>query len=365
MIGGDGQNLIEFTGRWGHQEFDLATGEVGSFRQVSVSGVEHVNGHENGETLRGNDAANRLHGRGGDDRLVGRAGDDSLFGGDGYDRIWGDAGTDLIDGGDGVDWLEYYASPAAVTVDLAAGTGLGGDAEGDTILHIENVIGSGFADRISGDAADNRIEGGAGADTLSGGDGTLDFLAYSRSGSAVTVDLGAGTASGGHAEGDVISGFEAIAGSSHDDFLYGDDGDNAIGGGDGSDFISGGDGNDFLKGGRGFGRDLAEDTLMGGDGADRFFGGTRVFDIVLDYSDTEGDVLVFARRPSSRSEFVATVGHFQDASGAALGDDDVMDVRIGLEGGTTGNFWILADGAELDHIFMRSMGGPTFDLLEG
>ena len=142
MIGGDGQDLIEFAGRWRSLEFDLATGEMGSPRQVSVSGVEHVNGHENAETLRGDDAANRLDGRGGDDRLVGRAGDDSLFGGDGYDRIWGDAGADLIDSGDGVDWLDYYASPAAVTVDLAAGTGIGGDAEGDTILHIENVVGS-------------------------------------------------------------------------------------------------------------------------------------------------------------------------------------------------------------------------------
>ena len=75
MIGGDGQDLIEFAGRWRSLEFDLATGEMGSPRQVSVSGVEHVNGHENAETLRGDDAANRLDGRGGDDRLTGRAGE--------------------------------------------------------------------------------------------------------------------------------------------------------------------------------------------------------------------------------------------------------------------------------------------------
>jgi hypothetical protein len=42
-----------------------------------------------------------------------------------------------------------------VTVDLAAGTGLGGDAEGDTLLDIENLDGSGHDDSLTGDSGAN------------------------------------------------------------------------------------------------------------------------------------------------------------------------------------------------------------------
>jgi Ca2+-binding RTX toxin-like protein len=59
-----------------------------------------------------------------------------------------------------------------VTVDLAAGLAGGGDAAGDTLLSIENLVGSGLGDRLTGDLLANRLEGGsAGRDTLSGGGG--------------------------------------------------------------------------------------------------------------------------------------------------------------------------------------------------
>ncbi|MCB0257433.1 MAG: hypothetical protein KDI55_27230, partial [Anaerolineae bacterium] len=55
--------------------------------------------------------------------------------------------------------------------DVFAGTGTGGDAEGDTLTNIENLIGSDHADTLTGNDVANVITGGAGDDIISGGDG--------------------------------------------------------------------------------------------------------------------------------------------------------------------------------------------------
>ena len=44
----------------------------------------------------------------------------------------------------------------------------GGDAEGDTLTSIENIIGSDYADLIIGDSQNNSLNGGSGNDTLYG-----------------------------------------------------------------------------------------------------------------------------------------------------------------------------------------------------
>lgn len=74
-----------------------------------------------------------------------------------------------MDGGSGVDTANYGESGAKVTVDLASGVGSGGDAEHDTLLNIENVVGSSFNDVLVGSAADNSLIGGGANDVLIGG----------------------------------------------------------------------------------------------------------------------------------------------------------------------------------------------------
>jgi hypothetical protein len=59
--------------------------------------------------------------------------------------------THLSDGGAGNDTAMYDTSSAGVQVNLAIGTGLGGDAQGDVLAAIENVVGSNFADLLIGD----------------------------------------------------------------------------------------------------------------------------------------------------------------------------------------------------------------------
>ena len=97
------------------------TGTGGDAAGDTFSGIENLTGSDQGDSLTGDANANVLNGGLGDDTLVGGLGADTLI------------------GGGGIDTADYSASASAVTVDLLAGTGLGGTAAGDTLSGIENV----------------------------------------------------------------------------------------------------------------------------------------------------------------------------------------------------------------------------------
>jgi serralysin len=200
------------------------------------------------------------------ENVVGSANADNITGDSGDNVIEGGAGADTLDGAGGSDTASYAGSTLAVNVSLASGSGSGGDAQGDVLSNIENLIGSGWDDTLTGDSGDNVIEGGLGADVIDGGAG-IDTVSYAGSAAAVTVDLGASTASGGDAAGDTLSNIEGITGSNYDDVLTGDSGDNTLAGGMGDDTISGGAGDDTLTG------DAGSDLLVGGAGDDVFLFG--------------------------------------------------------------------------------------------
>lgn len=222
------------------------------------------------------------------DTLIGDAGANSINGGAGNDVMAGGAGADTLIGGTGTDTADYAASGAGVTVDLSTGTGTGGDAEADVLSQIESVLGSNYADLLTGDgnantltggAGDDSLYGGAGGDRLYGGDGNdlmqggtgsdridggagVDSVDYSDSTAAVNANLGTGAASGGTAAGDTLVAIENIFGSIYNDTVYGGAADNFLSGGAGNDLLDAGDGNDTLEGGAG------RDTLYGGQSMD-------------------------------------------------------------------------------------------------
>ena len=111
------------------------------------------------------------------DVLRGLGGDDMLFGGSGNDTLEGGPGGDTLIGGPGIDTADYSSSPAGVSVNLQTGLGSGGDAQGDILTGIENLIGSPQADILIGDSGANKLEGRSGNDMLDGGPG-MDTAVY-------------------------------------------------------------------------------------------------------------------------------------------------------------------------------------------
>ncbi|CAN5511892.1 hypothetical protein BH10PSE4_BH10PSE4_31440 [soil metagenome] len=256
--------------------FSYLSGYIVDYSQwVVADKVVILNADGNGFTKPGTDA---------DDYLQGGPGADQLYGHGGNDTLMGMGGGDLLDGGTGTDTAAYSRATEGVTVDLSltgpqAGTGEGA---GDRLVSIENLIGSAFDDRLSGDAGPNLIEGGkgddgiygnGGGDTLLGGAG--DDAIYLTAN--VTFNDPVPVARGGDGKDHIeINGDSAAA--------YGDDGDDRIsvngnhnmvdgGNGDNTLIVTAGDGNtlyggagrDFLIGGPG------DDILYGGGGDDNYF----------------------------------------------------------------------------------------------
>lgn len=306
------------------------------------------------------DGADALYGGRGNDTIMGGAGNDTLDGGTGDDVLRGQAGEDVFRGGAGVDTVDYsMESPFQLLVNLETNVASGGTGTGDTFDSIENLIGSDDRiDRFVGNASDNHfwgrgggdyfngrdgndildggrdgdilygeggndtIIGGSGQDYLDGGDG-IDTVVYDGSSAGVTVDLGAGTASGGDADGpvqivgrgtvirhDILRGFENAVGSMHDDRLIGDGRANDL---------SGGAGNDTLTGG------LGPDTLRGGAGSD-----------TADYSDRTAGVRLDLSKGGSAGDVYVSI---ENLSGSGFGDrihgDDAANVLIGQGGADT------------------------------
>lgn len=218
--------------------------------------------------------------------------------------------------------------------------GTGGDDSLTGTPGNDRLMGFGGDDTLLGQDGDDRISGGSGADDMRGGSGR-DWLIYSRSTAAVRVDLGANDASGGHAEGDRITGFENLVGSDHDDSLIGSGADNRLLGGFGDDLMQGRAGRDVLNGGRG------SDTLDGGGGFDTATYGNALQGVTINLRNGQmlgaarGDVLISieALRGSDFSDSLI----MSDGNNWLFGrgGDDFLDGGLGndiLVGGAGADF---------------------------
>jgi Ca2+-binding RTX toxin-like protein len=351
-----------------------------------------------------------IRGTNSSDSLYGGSEADSIFGYDGNDTLKGGGGADLLDGGNGIDTIFYGDSTVGVTVDLAAGRGFGGTAQGDTYVSIENVYasnyndtltgndasnelygldgndllrGGGGADRLDGGYGDDVLKGGGGADYLVGGSGN-DTADYSESGQTgdglgVVVDLAHNNATFGDAWGDTFSSIENLTGSAYDDFLYGNDVANVLRGNYGNDSLFGYGGTDVLDGGNG------NDTLDGGTGADTMRGGAgndayyvdSASDVVNEVpgqgSDSLRSSVSYALSATAEIEFMSTTNQNSTVALNFTGNDfnqymsgnEGDNVLNGLGGadnldGRGGNDLLL--GGEGDDLFF---GGAGVDTMSG
>lgn len=220
----------------------------------------------------GGDGKDSANGGAGDDTLIGGDDDDTLSGADGDDYLHGGAGGDAMNGGEGLDTVDYTGSSARVFVHLNLGFGSGGDADGDTLTEIENVIGTDQNDiligndianvlvgdkgddQIHGAGGDDILDGGADADNMDGGDGNDTFI-VDNIGDRVVENAGQGDDliktsvsfdMSDFVERLIMTGTEDIqsTGNALANHMTGNGGNNYLIGGAGTDLMTGGAGDD-------------------------------------------------------------------------------------------------------------------------
>ncbi|MGB5791917.1 beta strand repeat-containing protein, partial [Poseidonibacter sp.] len=252
----------------------------------TLTNIEEIQGSDYKDEMTGDNvvSADDIF-KGGDnsDTLIGNLGNDKLYGEEGDDTLRGGAGDDYLHGGaDGSDTADFSdATGSGIDVDLSQ-TGsqtVGGNLGSDTLVDIENVLGSDFADTIAGNDKANTLKGGSGNDTFSfsntagettgdyidGGD-DVDTVDYSQLNSKIEIDLNeenngatnvtVGTNSSDHQ----IENVENIKGTAQNDTISGNSSQNTIDGGAGDDTLDGEGGVDATH----------LDTLIGGLGNDTF-----------------------------------------------------------------------------------------------
>ena len=204
-----------------------------------------------------------------DDILVGTDGDDVIQGFAGDDQLIGLAGNDTMDGGDNSDTVSYEFVATGVNVDLNAGTADDGQGGSDVLTDIENVIGSDFDDVIAGNAENNIIDGLEGNDTASYVSVTAAINVDLTTG--IADDGQGGTDTLINIENVMGSDFDDnITGNNENNILDGETGNDVLNGLDGDDILVGGLGNDQLNGGPGSDRFVFNDSNEGIDEIDDF-----------------------------------------------------------------------------------------------
>ena len=370
------------------QDFGNGGSGLASGVNDTIFDVENVDGTEFDDFVLADNNANTLRGFGGVDDLRGLGGVDRLEGGDGDDVLMGGTGGDLLFGGSGIDTATYRLSEKPVHVDLALGQGFTGEADGDTLISIENLIGSNVGDdilignaganEISGLNGDDLMIGGAGADRFSGGN-DFDTVSYETSTVGITLDLLDPGNNTGDALGDTFSSVERFRGSDFGDLMNGDDSANTFDGGKGDDKLFGRWGDDVLHGGEGsdvidgggwndtlFG-DAGNDVLIGGAGADHMDGGTGT-DFVT-YEGAAGPIALdmddasFGRGDAEGDTFANVEIVIGTASNDEMRGPSAQAIELRGAGGADllvgGDLNDTLDGGAQDDVLIGGIGGDT------
>ncbi|WP_181703951.1 S8 family serine peptidase [Chthonobacter albigriseus] len=333
--------------------------------------IENIVSSDGNDILKGNGAANKLVGMRGDDTLAGLG------------------GADVLDGGVGTDTADYSASAAAVQVDLAALFQIGGDAQGDSLVSIENVIGSALGDTLSGDAGNNVLAGGGGNDSIDGRVG-IDTVVFANvlSNYAIAKSIVNGvtfytlTDKTGATGVDTVSNVEIFRFASGDLTVAQVDAlavngvvVNSISGTTAADTLNGTVGADQMKGLAG------NDLIRGSAGADSIDGGDGID--TVDYSLSTAAVQVHMTNPVQTGGFAAgdVLTNVENLTGSAYGDElrgnadantilggngnDVLEGRAGadrLDGGAgidIATYWSSSSGVNVDLARASQLNGDA------
>ncbi|HIJ90375.1 MAG TPA: hypothetical protein HPP95_05900 [Deltaproteobacteria bacterium] len=304
------------------------TGMAGYYYFSTISGTPGDDvlsgGATDSDILAGGAGNDTLYGYGGDDTLDGGPGADHLFGGIGNDRyivddigdllteeadegidtvqasisfalgdyfenlvltgtasingtgnaldniLTGNSGDNTLDGLTGSDTVSYESYNYGLTINLSLTTAQSLDGQ-DTLLNIENCIGTFQNDTLLGSSAANILNGNLGADTMSGGLGDDIYYVDNEGDSVIETESGSSSALGLTRLGlsldsnidKVIASISYTLGSALENLDLAAGSGNLTGTGNAlANVLTGNEGNNTLTGGAG------NDTLDGGAGID-------------------------------------------------------------------------------------------------
>jgi Ca2+-binding RTX toxin-like protein len=393
LTGGAGNDVLDGGADTDTASFAGATGAVTAYLWNGQAVGDGADTLANIENLVGSAFNDRLDGTNTANNLEGGAGADSLYGYGGNDTLTGGVGNDILDGGADTDTASYTGATGAVIVYLWGSQATGADGT-DTLTSIENLIGSGFNDRLDGTNTANNLEGGAGADslyayagndTLLGGAGNdvldgganIDTASYAGATGAVTVYLWGSQATG--ADGtDTLTSIENLTGSAFNDRLDGDNGANSLDGGAAADSVYAYAGNDTLLGGAG------NDVLDGGADIDTasYAGATGAVTAYLWNSQVTGadgtDMLtgienLIGSAFNDRLDGTNSANNLDGGAGSdslnGYGGNDTLIGGAGndvLEGGADADAFMFDAGSGIDVIYNYASGqGDKINLKSG
>jgi Ca2+-binding RTX toxin-like protein len=202
---------------------------------ASTGGTDHVHSYLSAYTL----GANVENGN------IRASGTASLTGNSLNNLLYAGAGNNVIDGAAGTDTVSYQYATAGVTVSLAstAAQATGGSGS-DTLKNVENLTGSSYADKLSGNTGSNILSGGDGSDSYcvdNIGDKVIETNAVASTGGIDSVHsyLSAYTLGANVENGNIrASGTASLTGNSLNNLLYAGTGSNALDGAEGTDTVS-------------------------------------------------------------------------------------------------------------------------------
>jgi len=251
-------------------------------QQSSINGTVLQSGGPQTTVIPGTEGADLLTGTSAAEIINGLGGSDWITPGGGNDTVDGGAGNDMVSFSDLAETPGRTNLDYRLTIDLEAGTAVSHDgAERMSLLNLERVTGTIFADFIRGDAGANQLRGlgdydwflaTTGPDTIDGGNGQdmISFVEW-RNAAANTIGdaFGPLPPSGAQATGIYLdltnpanntnlaaglelTSIERITGSGRQDVFFGDDQSNDFRGlGDFDWFVSSDGGRERYFGGDG------------------------------------------------------------------------------------------------------------------
>jgi len=407
LRGGGGFDSVQWAGSAGitvTMGAGANDGEPGENDNVAAD-IEQVFGTGLADTLIGAAGNDSLNSFGGADTLEGGDGDDFLDAGTEADTLTGDNGDDFLVGGTGADdhlggpgtdtasYNNDFSRSAPVTVTINGVANDGDAGEGDNVrTSVENVIGTSFADMLTGSSGDNRLDGVGGNDIINGGNGEDrlwgDFQFQTGASGSDTIDGGAGDDRlfGGGGADDLKGGtefdfvdyspfafgstplvitidnvandgeagendnvrpsIEGVVGGAGDDNITGSSFANTLFGGRGLDNLSGGDGDDLMDGDQCC--TFFADVLDGGPGSDTVtYRSHNGFPLIVDidgvaddgaFSGAEGDNVMATVENLIGGDAGDTLTGTDSANSiVGRGGNDILTAAIGadfLSGGT-------------------------------